>query len=83
MSAEIESHNHICSQSINLNLKLQRANETIAKLQKRCSEKKSEIDRLRSALKRAKLSKFNYKELLEEIKEKNMISEEGHHILQV
>lgn len=82
-SPEVINVEHICSQSIYLELKLQRANDIIAKLQKRCHEKSAEIGRLRAALKRVTLSKSNMKEVLQEIKEKKMISEEGFTSLQV
>lgn len=83
VSPEVISAPHICSQSIYLELKLQRSNEIIEKLQKRCHEKTAEIGRLRASLKRVTLSKTNLKVVLQEIKEKKMISEEGFTSLQV
>lgn len=77
-SPEVVSTEHICSKSIYLELKLQRARETISKLQKRCADKTAEIGRLKSAVKRLAVSKTNLKELIEDIKQKNMISEQGH-----
>lgn len=82
-SPEVISHQHICSQSIYLDLKIRKANETIKKLQNKVQEKTTTIGRLRSALKRVTLSKSNLKEVLDEIKEKKMISEEGFKSLQV
>lgn len=79
----IVSEDHICSQSIFLQLKLQQSNEVIERLKKRCSERTKEVARLRASLKRVTMHKMNLKEILDEIKEKKMISEEGHQILQV
>lgn len=83
LSPEIVSEEHICAKSIHMELKLQKANEIIQRLQKRCADKNSELDRLRSSLKRLTLSKANLKELLQDIRNKNMISDEGHQVLQV
>lgn len=77
------SEEHICAQSIYLQLKLQQADGIIKKLQKRCSVKTTEIARLKSSLKRLTLSKMNLKEILQETKDKKMISEKELQVLQV
>lgn len=82
-SPQVISDDHICYKSIYMELKLQKAEQTIEKLKKRCAEKSSEINRLRTALKRVALSKTNLKELLQQLKEKKFISDEGHNVLQV
>lgn len=66
-----------------MELKLQKYDEVIEKLKKRCAEKTSEINRLRSALQRVALSETNMKELLQHLKDKNFITDEGQSVLQV
>lgn len=82
-SPPVVSEDHICSKSIYLELTLQRSKEIIKKLQKRCAEKTAEIGRLKSAVKRLAISKSNLKDVLHEIKERKMISDDGHQVLQV
>lgn len=83
VSPDVVSGEHICSKSIYMELKLQKAEETIAKLKKKVVERTSQVNRLQAALKRATLSKMHLKDVLQEIKTKNMISDEGYDILQV
>lgn len=66
-----------------MELKLQKYEQIIQKLKDRCTEKTSEINRLRAALKRIALSKTNMKELLQQLKDKKFITDEGHSVLQV
>lgn len=82
-SPKVISEDHICSKSIYMEMKLQKAEKIIENLKKRCTEKSSEINRLRSALKRVTLSKTNLKELLQQLKDRNFISDDGHNVLQV
>lgn len=74
---------HFCAKSLRLDVQLQKANEVIKTLQKRCSEKTKEINRLRSSLKRAEVNKSNLKVVLNEMRDKEMISNECHRILEV
>lgn len=83
LSPQIISEDHICSKSIYMELKLHKYEEIIEKLQKRCTVKTTEINRLRTALKRITLSKTNMNELLQQLKDKNFITDEGHSVLQV
>lgn len=69
--------------SIQLELKLQKANDAIKALQLKYSKKTAEINRIRSSLRRSQLSKSNLEVVLREIKNQKMISDEGHRILKV
>lgn len=64
-------------------MKLIRANETIKKLQTRCSEKTAQINRLNVSEKRHQLSKKSLQEILRDIKEKKWINDDGQKILHV
>lgn len=64
-------------------MKLIRANETIKKLQKRCSEKTAQINRLKVSEKRHLLLKKSLQEIVRDIKEKKWISDDGQRILHV
>lgn len=77
------THEEICKKCLQMELKLQKSQATIAKLQKRCSQKTSEIKRLRVSEKRAKLSKKSLEDLLHDIKENKWISDEGQSVLNV
>lgn len=81
-SGSVDGEHH-CSKAINLELMLLKAKETIKKLQTRCSEKTKDISRLRAALKRSEMSKYSLQEILNDMKENKMISDEGQHILSV
>lgn len=74
---------HVCTKALQLDVQLQRANAIIKKLQIKCAEKTKEIIRLRSALKRSEINRSNLKEVLKEMKDNNIISEECHRILEV
>lgn len=74
---------HICGKSLNLDLRLQKANQVIKKLQQRCTEKSKEIFRLRAALKRSEVNRSNLKELLKSMKDNKIISDECHRIMEV
>lgn len=67
---------HICSNAIYLELKLQKAQNTIATLQKRCKDKTADIVRLRSALNRSQLAQKNIHERLQMLKNQNLIPDE-------
>lgn len=82
-SPQIISEDHICSKSIYMELKLQKCEQIIEKLKNRCIEKTTEINRLRTALNRVVLSKANMKELLQQLKDKKFITDEGHSVLKV
>lgn len=81
--SENESETHTCSKSIELVLKLQKANDAIKALQLKHKEKMTEINRIRSSLRRTQLRNSNFQAILKEIKNKKMISEEGVRILKV
>lgn len=74
---------HLCTKCVQLEIEVQKSQVTISKLQKRCSEKTSEIKRLRLSKKRAQMAKKSLEELLKEIKEKKWISDEGRDVLNV
>lgn len=80
---ECDDRMHTCSRSIQLELKLLKANEIIKNLQLKYAAKNAEINRIRSNLRRIKLSKSNLEAILREVKEKKLISEEGHRIMKV
>lgn len=76
-------YEEICKKCLETELKLQKSQIIIAKLQKRCSKKTSEIKRLRVSEKRAKLGKRTLEELLHDVKENKWISDEGQQVLNV
>lgn len=76
-------HQNSCANCLKLDVRLQKSEMTIKKLQKRCADKSNEIKRLRLSEKRSKLAKKTLEELLCEIKDKNWISDEGRDILKV
>lgn len=78
-----DTNMHICQKSINLDIQLQKAKSTIAKLQKKCADKVAEVNRLKAAEKRLRLSKCSLEEILRDLKEKKWISDEGENILNV
>lgn len=74
---------HICKKCIELDIQLQKAKFTITKLQKRCVQKAAEIDRIKAAEKRLRLSKCTLEEMLRHLKEEKLISEDGQSVLNV
>lgn len=80
---ERDENVHVCQKSIDLDIQLQKAKSTITKLQKRCSDKSSEINRLKASEKRLRLSKCTMEEILRDFKEKKWISDEGQSVLNV
>lgn len=80
---EIHENDHICVKSIKLDVELQKAKLIIAKLQKKCAEKSSQINQLKATEKRLRLAKYNLEEFLKKFKEKKWISDEGRHALNV
>lgn len=84
----IQYHNQInnkrsAKKCLQLEMKLQKSEIVISKLQKRCADKTSEIKRLRLSEKRSKLAEKTLEDLIHEMKEKNWISEEGRDVLNV
>lgn len=73
----------VCTKCVQFKIEVLKSQITISKLQKRCSEKTSEIKRLRLSQKRAQMAKASLEELLKEIKEKKWISDEGRDVLNV
>lgn len=69
--------------ALQLDVQLQKSNEIIKKLQIKCVAKTKEITRLRSALKRSEINRSSLKEVLKEMKDSNIISEECHRMLEV
>lgn len=80
---EIVHEDHHCSKSIQLEIELQKARKTIEKLQIGCREKAAKINCLRKALNRSKLSNANLKDLLNDLKSREWISDEAHSVLSV
>lgn len=84
MPHEVETNNaEICKKCFELEVKLQKSQVVISKLQKRCAEKSAQIKRLRASEKRSKLAKKSLEDLLQDIKEKKWISDEGQNVLNV
>lgn len=77
------SNAHVCKKSLELQVQLTRANETIKKLQRRCAEKTLQLNRLKATEKRCRLAKKNLEEMVRDMKEKKWISDEGQLILHV
>lgn len=75
---EIVDERHICSETIELEIKLIKVNETVDKLSSKCCEKAKEIARIRAAEKRAKISISNMQQILNQFKDDKIISNEGH-----
>lgn len=80
---ERDKNVHVCQKCIDLDIQLQKAKSTITKLQKKCSEKTSDINRLKASEKRLRLSKCTLEEIFREFKEKKWISDEGQSVLNV
>lgn len=83
MDREIVREYHHCRKSIQLEFELQKAKQTIEKLQFGCKEKSGKINRLQKALNRSILRNANMKDLLIDLKNRNMISDEAHSALNV
>lgn len=62
---------------------LQKAKLVVTKLQKRCTEKASEIKRLKAAEKRSRLARCTLEDMLQEMKQKKWITDEGQDVLNV
>lgn len=77
------SSKSLCTKCVQVEIEVQKAKITISKLQKRCGEKTSEINRLRLSQKRAQMAKQTLEDILKDMKEKNLISDEGRSILNV
>lgn len=80
---QAENLEEVCRKCIQLDMDLQKSKQVIAKLQKKCREKNSEIKRLRASEKRAKIVKSSLEEIMRQIKEKKWISEEGEEVMNV
>lgn len=80
---ETPSDSHVCKKSLQMEIQLIKANETITKLQRRCAEKTEQLNRLKASEKRCRLAKKNLEEILREFKEKKWVSDEGQQILNV
>lgn len=80
---DIVHETHHCGKSIHLDIELQKSKQVIEKLKTRCAQKCAEINRLNKALIRCKLSNSSLKELLNEARDRNWISDDAHSILNV
>lgn len=74
---------HVCKESLQLQIQLVKAQETIKKLQKKCAEKSAQLIRLKASEKRAHVANFNLKEIIQDIKQNKWISDDGQIILNV
>lgn len=79
----LNHQDHICAKSMQLEVKIQRLNETIKKLQVKCKEKTKNVANLRLAVKRSEIIKTNLKDTLEKMKTEKLISENCYEILNV
>lgn len=79
----LNSQDHVCAKSMQLEVKVQRLNETIKKLQAKCKEKTKNVANLRLALKRSEFVKSNLKETLEQMKKEKLISQNCYDMLNV
>lgn len=90
---EVSSHNTCtsnpaqgsaaCNKCVQLDVELQRTKLVVIKLQKRCTDKSSEIKRLKAANQRSKLAKCTLEDMLQEMKQKKWITAEGEDVLNV
>ena len=78
-----ENLENVCCKCVQLDMELQKSKQVIAKLQKKCHEKNSEIKRLRASEKRAKMVRSSLEEIMRQIKEKKWISDEGEEVMNV
>lgn len=74
---------NLCKKCLQLEVKLQKSQMVISKLQKRCADKTGEIKRLRLSDKRSKMANKTLEDLFREIKSKKWISDEGQEVLNV
>lgn len=73
----------ICNKCVQLEVELQKAKLVVLKLKKRCTDKVSEIKRLKAAEKRSRLAKCTLEDMLQEMKQKKWITDEGEDVLNV
>lgn len=73
----------VCNKCIQLEIELQKVKLSVTKLQKRCSDKAAEIKRLKAAEKRSRLAKCSLVDMVQELKQRKLITAEGQDVLNV
>lgn len=73
----------VCNKCVDVQVELQKAKIAVEKLKKKCSDKASEIKRLKAAEKRSRQAKCTLEEMLQEMKKKKWITDEGQDVLNV
>lgn len=74
---------HYCKRSLDAEIQVQKLKQIIISLQNKCKAKSAEIHRLRQAVHRSVLQQSSYKEILAELKRKNLLDNYGKNKLEV